>query len=127
MDFLQDVIVPPQLLFEGTNWERDEDGQDAFVWTEGENQFFFDRLEPCLFRVEQEVWRDLSPKMQRPGEQQFVEEKAEEEDEVGARKIPYLIQGSMGFSGLGPTLWWEAGELEEGAAEDAEDGATEES
>lgn len=112
MDFFEDVNVPPQLLFEGTKWEKDEAGQEAFVWTEGGNQFYFDRLEPCLFRVEQEVWRDLSPQMQRPDSGYGTTEEADGEDEVGVRKTPYLIQGSMGFSGLGPTLWWEAGEAE---------------
>lgn len=122
MDFFEDVSVPPQLLFEGTKWEKDEYGQEAFVWTEGENQFFFDRLEPCLFRVEQEVWRDLSPRMQRPEGQHFVEDEGEAEEEVGAKKTPYLIQGSMGFSGLGPVLWWELGEVEAGEnGEDAEE------
>lgn len=119
MDFFEDVNVPPQLLFEGTKWEKDEYGQEAFVWTENENQFFFDRLEPCLFRVEQEVWRDLSPQMQRP-DQQFVDDA--EEEEVGARKTPYLIQGSMGFSGLGPVLWWEAGEGDGDAEGGVEEG-----
>lgn len=117
MDFFEDVNVPPQLLFEGTKWEKDEYGQEAFVWTEEENQFFFDRLEPCLFRVEQEVWQDLSPQMQRP-DSGYAEEGTEEE--VGARKTPFLIQGSMGFSGLGPMLWWEAAEEEDG--EEGEDG-----
>ena len=124
MDFFEDVLVPPQLLFEGTKWEKDDEGLENFVWTENENQFFFDRLEECLFRVEQEVWRDLSPQMQRP-EGQLVDG-GEDEDEVGARKTPYLIQGSMGFSGLGPMLWWDASQSEEGAGEDdAEGGATE--
>lgn len=116
MDFFEDVNVPPQLLFEGTKWERDEYGQDAFVWTEEGNQFFFDRLEPCLLRVEQEVWRDLSPQMQGPEGMEV--DSAEGED--GEKKIPFLVQGSMGFSGLGPVLWWEA--AEEGG-EEGEDGA----
>lgn len=126
MDFFEDVNVPPQLLFEGTQWEKDDSGLEAFVWTENDNQFFFDRLEPCLWRVEAEVWKDISPKMQGPEKGRF-EAQAEGEDGEGGKKTPYLIQGSMQFSGLGPVLWWEPQELgNDGAGgEDAMEGAEE--
>lgn len=117
MDFFEDVIVPPQLLFEGTVWEKDEYDQEAFVWNEHENKFFFDRLEPCLWRVEAEVWHDISPKMQGPERGKFVEEAEGEGEDGEAKKTPYMLQGSMGFSGLGPILWWETVEAEEGAEE----------
>ena len=132
MDFFEDVNVPPQLLFEGTGWEKDEFGQEAFVWTEPENgnQYFFDHLEPALFRVEQEVWRDLSPRMQKPEEFGGATGEEDEDGEDGVvRKTPYLIQGSMGFSGLGPMLWWDAAAeepAEGGEGGDAGGGAMEE-
>lgn len=119
MDFFEDIVVPPFLLPENTTWckdDQDESGTEVFIWRtdDGEggfNEFFFDRAEKCLFRVEQEEWHDLSPQMKRPDD---YDESAL--DEYGLRKGPYRIVGSMMYSGLGPTLWWlgdEAGAEEE--------------
>ncbi|KAK3690791.1 DNA-directed RNA polymerase III complex subunit Rpc25 [Vermiconidia calcicola] len=108
-DFFEDIVVPPETLFEGTSWGKDDQGVEAFIWrskneaTGDENEFFFDRAENCLYRVEDEQWRDLSPQMQKNG-QDFLMEDAIDDGEL--RKTPYLIRGSMMFSGLGLTMWW---------------------
>ncbi|WPG97668.1 Hypothetical protein R9X50_00044800 [Acrodontium crateriforme] len=123
MDFFEDIVVPPALLPENTEWckdEQDEGGTEVFIWRTddgegGTNEFYFDRAEKVLFRVEQEEWNDLSPQMKRPDD---YDESVT--DEYGMRKVPYRIIGSMMHSGLGPTLWWLG---EEGAAEDAEPAA----
>ena len=107
-DFFEDIVVPPETLFEDTSWGKDDQGVEVFIWRpkdeeSGEvNEFFFDRAENCMYRVEEDQWRDLSPQMQRPT-QDFV---AEDHEETGVRKTPYLIRGSMMLTGLGPTLWW---------------------
>jgi DNA-directed RNA polymerase III subunit RPC8 len=113
-DFFEDIVIPPETLFEDTEWGRDEQGVEAFIWRpkneeSGEtNDYYFDRAEDCMYRVEEEQWRDLTPNMVMPT-QQFV---ASEHEDNGVRKIPYLLRGSMMLTGLGPTLWW-AGEDEE--------------
>jgi DNA-directed RNA polymerase III subunit RPC8 len=117
-DFFEDIVVPPETLFEGTVWDKDENGTWTHIWrTEnasgGTNEFFFDRAEKCMYRVEEEIWTDLSPQTQKPG-QNF--EAPEPTDESTTRKPPYLIRGSMQLSGLGPTFWW-TGEVLEGAGE----------
>ena len=114
-DFFEDVLIPPETLFESTEWGHDEQGVEAFIWrpkndeTAETNDYYFDRAEDCMYRVEEEQWRDLSPNMVMPT-QQFV---ANEQEERGVRKIPYLLRGSMMLTGLGPTLWW-AGDDEPG-------------
>lgn len=118
MDFFEDIVVPPALLFEGTTWGKDDSGTEAFIWKAddgdgGTNEFFFDRAEKCLFRVEREEWNDLSPQMKRP--EDFD---AATLDEYGRRTSPYRIIGSMMHSGLGPTLWWMG---EEAAAEEVDE------
>lgn len=123
-DFFEDVVVPPETLFDGTDWGKDEYGTEAFIWyqksdeADEPNQFFFDRAEKCLYRVEEEQWHDLSPKMQG-ATHDFVAEESADEREV--RKTPYLIRGSMMLSGLGPTLWWMGEEEDELAEEVGED------
>ena len=105
-DFFEDIIVPPPLLFENTQWGADESGTEAFIWRTdngegGENEFFFDKAEKCLMRVEQEEWNDLSPQMKRPDDYDM-----ERRDKYGLKLGPYRILASMLHSGLGPTLWW---------------------
>lgn len=112
MDFFEDIVVPPSLLFENTVWDADDKGIESFIWRAKNdggdvNDFYFDRAETCLFRVEQEEWNDLSPQTKRP--QDFDQAKL---DGYNMRSPPYRIIGSMQLSGLGPTLWW----LEEEAA-----------
>ena len=108
-DFFEDVVVPPETLFDDTEWGKDDMGTEAFIWyqkvdeEDEPNQFFFDRAERCLYRVEEEQWHDMSPNTQRSN-QDFDSEDAMDGREV--RKTPYLIRGSMMLSGLGPTLWW---------------------
>ena len=123
-DFFEDIVVPPETLFENTSWGKDDQGVEAFIWRPNDeesgetNEYFFDRAENCLFRVEEEQWRDLSPQMQRP-DQYFVAEDLI--DENGARRTPYLIRGSMMLTGLGPTLWWMGdGHFEDGVVDGME-------
>lgn len=127
-DFFEDIIVPPETLFENTEWGKDDTGVEAFIWYSKDedsgltNEFFFDRAEKCLFRVEEEQWHDLSPQMQKQNPD-FLSRREDEDGRGG--KAPYLIRGSMMLSGLGPTIWWmgvedeEGGKANEGASSDA--------
>ncbi|KAF1826124.1 uncharacterized protein K489DRAFT_406911 [Dissoconium aciculare CBS 342.82] len=99
-DFFEDIVVPPETLFDNTEWQKDDSGVWTFVWRAddgagGTNEFFFDNSESCLLRVEEEQWHDLSPDAMK-----------DEDEENESRLPPYRIRGSMMHSGLGPTLWW---------------------
>lgn len=105
-DFFEDMIVPPETLFENTSWEKDDSGTWAFVWRAddgdgGFNEFYFDNAESCMVRIEEEQWHDISPDALRS--QEYA---TEEEEELARQTPPYLIRGSMMLAGLGPTLWW---------------------
>ncbi|KAK5174089.1 DNA-directed RNA polymerase III complex subunit Rpc25 [Saxophila tyrrhenica] len=108
-DFFEDIVVPPETLFDGTAWGVDDQGVEAFIWNTNDNEYFFDRAESCLFRVEEEQWVDMSPQTKSPGGQ-FIAEDAQTEGEK--KKTPYLVRGSMMLSGLGPTLWWSGEQIE---------------
>ena len=111
-DFFEDIVIPPEVLFENTVWTKDDKGKgdDAFVWYyENEEsgvtiENWFDRADKCLYRVEEEQWHDLSPEMQKTNQSFLVREQY---DDGRVRKTPYVIRGSMGSNGLGPTVFWE--------------------
>ncbi|KAK0250160.1 DNA-directed RNA polymerase III complex subunit Rpc25 [Friedmanniomyces endolithicus] len=114
MGFFEDVIAPRGLLFSPSTPEADESGT-VWVWRANENEFWFDRTEKCLMRVEQEVWQDLSPQMKKFDEDFDLESR----DIHGMRPAPFRLNVSMGLTGLGPDLWWlgEDAAVAEGAAE----------
>ena len=130
MDFFEDLQVPPSVLFDPNVWKPEgEDG--VWVWKsenaeaeDGYDEYFFDRNEKCLCRVEMEQWNDLSPQLAQ--QQKFSTGGAggeEEEATEEPRKLPYAVQASMMHSGLGPKLWW-LGEDE--LAQEAQDEPAEE-
>lgn len=117
-DFHEDIVVPPETLFESTEWGQDEDGVEAFIWRPKNEEtgvaadYYFDRAEECMVRVEDEQWRDLTP-AEEASSQQFV---TKDRKSGGTRKSPYFLRGSMMLTGLGPTLWWNEDEPEEDTA-----------
>lgn len=131
MDFFEDLQVPPSVLFDPTEY-REEGGEGMFVWKssggdedpEAEvSEYFFDKNEKCLCRVEMEQWHDLSPQMQQQTSQKFANGDANggegEDGEEEPRKQPYSVQASMMHSGLGPKLWWLGEDDLEQEAQDA--------
>ncbi|OQO06333.1 hypothetical protein B0A48_08922 [Cryoendolithus antarcticus] len=127
MDFFEDLQVPPSVLFEPSAFNV-EDGKDesegVWVWRsenadaengKGYDEYFFDRNEKCLARVEMEVWNDVPPQMTKPAGAVDGEAAVEE------RKQPYAVQASMMHSGLGPKLWWLGEEELAGEVQEAEE------
>lgn len=102
-EFFDDIQVPPSVLPENTIFDP---GENLFIWRYREDDnvdefkdYYFDRAEKCLFRIETEQWHDMTPG-QNPEPEPIVEEGE------NARKIPYAVQASMMHSGTGPKLWW---------------------
>ncbi|KAK5691441.1 DNA-directed RNA polymerase III complex subunit Rpc25 [Elasticomyces elasticus] len=114
MGFFEDIVAPAALLFAPSQTELEEGGSRTWVWKADENDFYFDRTEKCLMRVEQETWTDLSPQMKKLDEDFDMEAR----DAAGLRSCPYRLTVSMALTGLGPDLWW-LGEQAEAAEEAA--------
>ncbi|KAJ4287185.1 DNA-directed RNA polymerase III complex subunit Rpc25 [Kalmusia sp. IMI 367209] len=100
LDFTYEVFVPGANLFEQCHYDH---GENVWVWKPSD-EFFFDKGEPVLFRVEQEEWFDQKPTIVRKDEFGNV---------IENRSVPWRIIGSMNQSGLGPCMWWESQEDEE--------------
>lgn len=109
--FFDEIVVPPDQLFENTTYQEDRTtGKGTYLWRsdpdapEGEGEFWIDDLETAAFKVEKEDWTDVGPSKQK------VAVEGEEEEEEESQKQPYALTGSMGTTGLGPHLWWEGEE-----------------
>ncbi|KAJ4345379.1 DNA-directed RNA polymerase III complex subunit Rpc25 [Didymosphaeria variabile] len=116
LDFTYEVFVPHANLFEPSHYDP---GENAWVWSppDGE-EFFFDKGETVLLRVEREEWFDQKPS---------IVQKDEHGNVVERRGVPWRIIASMNQSGLGPCMWWESqeGEEEEGEQQLLENGDVE--
>ncbi|KAF2442597.1 hypothetical protein P171DRAFT_434070 [Karstenula rhodostoma CBS 690.94] len=116
LDFTYEVFVPQANLFEPSHYDP---GENAWVWSppDGE-EFFFDKGETVLLRVEREEWFDQKPS---------IVQKDENGNVVERRGVPWRIIASMNQSGLGPCMWWEGqeGEEEEGEQQLLENGDVE--
>ncbi|KAK7182053.1 hypothetical protein DPSP01_008219 [Paraphaeosphaeria sporulosa] len=116
LDFTHEVFVPQANLFEPSHYDP---GENAWVWSppDGE-EFFFDKGETVLLRVEREEWFDQKPS---------IVQKDEHGNIVERRGVPWRIIASMNQSGLGPCMWWEGqeGEEEEGEQQLLESGDVE--
>ncbi|KAI9657749.1 MAG: DNA-directed RNA polymerase III subunit rpc25 [Bathelium mastoideum] len=99
MDFFEDIWVqcpvgiPKPAYFDET--------EQVWAWqVEGGDPAFYDNNEQVRFRVEREIWNDLTP------DKPQVLASAARPQQVEARS-PYIIIASMAEDGLGPNLWWD--------------------
>ncbi|KAI9798427.1 MAG: DNA-directed RNA polymerase III subunit rpc25 [Piccolia ochrophora] len=92
LDFFDDIFVPSHLLFEGSNFDHNE---QVWIWESEGTSYYFDKNESVLFRVEAEEWHDQSPLPP-----------SERGERASRQESSYAIQASMAQSGLGPTEWW---------------------
>ncbi|KAK3208621.1 hypothetical protein GRF29_77g1379585 [Pseudopithomyces chartarum] len=103
LDFTYEVFVPQANLFDPSEYDPQE---NAWIWRpEGGEEFFFDKGETVLLRVEREEWFDQKPS---------IVQKDEAGNVVERRGVPWRIIGAMNTSGLGPIMWWEGQEGDEG-------------
>ncbi|KAI9809067.1 MAG: hypothetical protein M1825_002356 [Sarcosagium campestre] len=58
LDFFDDIFVPGHLLFDGSRFDHTE---QVWVWESDGTNYYFDKNESVLFRVEAEEWNDQSP------------------------------------------------------------------
>jgi DNA-directed RNA polymerase III subunit RPC8 len=67
VQFHNEIFVPHQNLPPDCDFDQSE---STWIWRPGGGQeYFFDKGEPVLFRVEQEEWFDQKPSIQQKDEQ----------------------------------------------------------
>jgi len=93
LEFFDDILVPPNLMFQGSYFNVQE---QCWVWNNHGTEYFYDKHEWVRIRVEQEHWHDQSPVAPALRESAAAQE----------RVSPYSITTSMLQSAMGPIAWW---------------------
>lgn len=93
MEFFDDIHIPKSLLFESCVFIARE---QAWVWKNGDDDFYIDTNEKIRFRVEQEIFTQ-----QRPKKPSGIEE------EVVHQVPSYSLLGSCQTDGMGLVTWWD--------------------
>ncbi|KAL2036878.1 hypothetical protein N7G274_010421 [Stereocaulon virgatum] len=93
LDFFDDILVPPNLMFPGSFFNVQE---QVWTWVNDGDEYFYDKLDWVRIRVEEEHWHDFTPVA--PSERNNAS--------IAERKSPYSIIASMIQAGLGPVQWW---------------------
>ncbi|VVT51420.1 uncharacterized protein SAPINGB_P003090 [Magnusiomyces paraingens] len=98
MEFFDDIHIPKDLLFETCQFVPRE---QAWVWKNGEYDYYIDTNEKIRFRVEQEIFTQQQPR--KPSSLQMSEDPANQE----VIHPPYSIIGSCQADGMGLVSWWD--------------------
>lgn len=110
LDFFDEIIVSPDMLFEGSVLYECIAGDQRYlltcfgsdhheqhwIWYNDGNKFEFEKYLWVRVRVEDEIWHDTSPTAPHNSQEATASE----------RKSPYRIVASMQQAGLGVVSWW---------------------
>ena len=105
LDFFEAITVPPELLFENTTFESDDEQGGGWKWNNDGNNLWIDLGDTVRVRVEREEWTDQTPTGPVTSRGDAAVVGAEGTVEKVERE-PYKIVGSMNAAGMGPVQWW---------------------
>lgn len=102
MEFFNDIFIPKNLLFEGSEFSLNE---NAWIWNTSDDPndaLYLDVNEKIRFRVEEEIFVNVKPK----GPNNNIENKDDEENEENT-KPSFALLGSCQTDGMGCVSWWD--------------------
>lgn len=97
MEFFDDIHIPKELLFDTCVFVPRE---QAWIWKNGEHEFYIDTNEKLRFRVEQEIFTQQQP--QKPSNNSMGQDTS-----PANQTPPYSIIGSCQTDGMGLVAWWD--------------------
>ncbi|KAK9471196.1 RNA polymerase III subunit Rpc25-domain-containing protein [Dipodascopsis tothii] len=95
MDFFDDILIPKEYLFEECVFISRE---QAWVW-KTEHELYLDTNEKIRFRVEQEIFTDVSPRGPKNAN--------DDEHNTATQSPPYSLLASCQTYGMGLVTWWD--------------------
>lgn len=98
MEFFDDIFIPKNYIFENSVFKP---ADKAWVWEpDEETKLYIDVNEMIRFRVEEEVFANIKPKLSS-------EALALDSEQEQQRAPPYALIASCQTDGMGCTLWWD--------------------
>lgn len=95
MEFFDEIWIPKDFLFENCKYSELE---QAWIYLLDENELFIDVNEKIRFRVEEENFYNVKPKL---------EDEQTEEEKKATTLPPYTITASCQDYGMGCVSWWD--------------------
>ncbi|EMG47792.1 RPC25 DNA-directed RNA polymerase III subunit RPC8 [Candida maltosa Xu316] len=95
--FFDEIWIPKEFLFENCEYRESE---NVWVYLLEENELFLDVDEKIRFRVEEELFYNVKPKVDDQNDEETEEEKAKNV------LPPYSITASCQDYGMGCVEWW---------------------
>lgn len=95
MEFFDEIWIPKDFLFENCKYSELE---QAWIYLLDENELFIDVNEKIRFRVEEENFYNVKPKL---------EDEQTEEEKKATTLPPYTITAFCQDYGMGCVSWWE--------------------
>lgn len=93
LDFFEEIFIPKNYLFENCKFKPVD---KAWVWQpDEETELFIDINEKIRFRIEEEIFVNIKPKIN------------EDAEESTNQTPPYALLASMQTDGMGCVSWWD--------------------
>lgn len=102
MEFFDDIFIPKNYLFENSTFKPAE---KAWVWQpDEETELYIDVNEMIRFRVEEEVFVNIKPKL---SVEALSQADGTDDDGNTQRPPPYALIASCQTDGMGCVSWWD--------------------
>lgn len=99
MEFFNDIFIPKNLLFEGSEFSIND---KAWIWDADGTKLYLDINEKIRFRVEEEIFINVKPKGPN-----IEDNNDEDEDKDEKNKPSYVLIGGCQTDGMGCVSWWD--------------------
>jgi DNA-directed RNA polymerase III subunit RPC8 len=103
MEFFNDIFIPKNLLFEGSEYSIND---NAWIWDADGTKLYLDVNEKIRFRVEEEIFINVKPKGPDNEEQEKQNDESNEDNEE-KNQPSYVILGGCQTDGMGCVSWWD--------------------
>lgn len=103
MEFFNDIFIPKNLLFEGSEYSIND---NAWIWDADGTKLYLDINEKIRFRVEEEIFVNVKPKGPNIEDSQKTNDD-ENNNDYENKQPSYVILGGCQTDGMGCVSWWD--------------------
>jgi len=109
MGFFNEIFIPKNLLFEGSEFSINE---NAWIWNADGTKLYMDINEKIRFRIEEEIFVNVKPTGPlsidgTPITNNNNDDDDDDDDKDEKKQPSYAILGSCQTDGMGLVSWWD--------------------